>query len=186
MTTLINVDTPHSQLIATFTGYPEHMAVVNDSIEELDAALAVDDGDCNVEYHDGCTPLMLAIRLHRTRMVEHLLAVGANVNLVTSRLRETAAGVAAEFGSERIMELLIQAGANLHKYSSELDSNVCHFATENTDAGVMRLLVEAGAPADEPNSFIGPPIDSAASNKNEQIMSFYWPLDALFSRVVAF
>jgi hypothetical protein len=49
---------------------------------------------------------MLAIRLHRTQIVEHLLAIGANVNLVTSRLRETAAGVAAQFGSERIMELL--------------------------------------------------------------------------------
>jgi hypothetical protein len=27
------------------------MAVVNDSIEELDIALAADDGDCNVEHH---------------------------------------------------------------------------------------------------------------------------------------
>jgi ankyrin repeat protein len=104
-------------------------------------------------------------------MVEHLLVVGANVNLVTSRLRETAAGVAAEFGSERIMELLIQAGANLHHHSSVFNSSLCYFATENTDAGVMRLLVEAGAPADEPNSIVGPPIDSAASNKNEQIIS---------------
>jgi ankyrin repeat protein len=164
-----NVDTPLSQLTATFTGYPEHMAVVNDSIEELDIALAADDGDCNVEHHSGDTPLTLAIRLHRMQIIEHLLAIGANMNLETTRF-ETAE-VAAQCGNERIMTMLIEAGANLHHHSSVFNTNLCHFATENTDAGVMRLLVEAGAPADEPNSFIGPPIDSAASNKNEQIMS---------------
>jgi hypothetical protein len=61
------------------------MAVVNDSIEELDIALAADDGDCNVEHHSGDTPLMLAIRLHRMQIIEHLLAVGANMNLETTR-----------------------------------------------------------------------------------------------------
>jgi ankyrin repeat protein len=80
----------HSELMITqFAGYPEHMAVVNDNIEELDIALAADDGDCNVEHHDGDTPLMLAIRLHRMRIIEHLLDVGANVNLVTSGFRAT-------------------------------------------------------------------------------------------------
>jgi hypothetical protein len=88
----------HSELLITqFAGYPEHMAVVNDSIEELDIALAADDGDCDYEHHYGDTPLMLAIHLHRMQIVEHLLDVGANVNLVTSRLRPTAAAVAAQW-----------------------------------------------------------------------------------------
>jgi ankyrin repeat protein len=118
------------------------MAVINDSIEELDIALAADDGDCEVVHHLGDTPLMLAIRLHRTRMVEHLLAVGANVNLVTSRLRSTAAGVAAQVGNERSMELLIQAGANVQ--ATLRRRYLCYYAADNSDAGVMRLLIAAG------------------------------------------
>jgi ankyrin repeat protein len=159
----------HSELIAAFSCYPEHMAVVNDSIEELDIALAADDGDCDYEHHYGDTPLMLAIHLHRMQIVEHLLAVGANVNLVTSRLRATAAKVAAQYGNERIMTMLIQAGANVQAPLER--SNLCHYAAQNTDAGVLRLLAEAGVPVDEPDGSGRRPIDYAAENKNEQIMS---------------
>jgi ankyrin repeat protein len=155
----------HSELIAAFSCYPEHMAVVNDSIEELDIALAADDGDCEVVHHNGCTPLMLAIRLHRIQIIEHLLDVGANVNLVTSGFRATAAGVAAQSGNECIMTMLIQAGANVQTLT------LCRYAAENTDAGVLRLLAEAGVPVDEPDGTGRRPIDYAAENKNEQIMS---------------
>lgn len=51
MTDRINTLTPRSELISLFMGYPEHMAVVNDDIVALDAALAADDGDCDVKRH---------------------------------------------------------------------------------------------------------------------------------------
>jgi ankyrin repeat protein len=159
----------HSELIAAFSCYPEHMAVINDSIEELDIALAADDGDCNVEHHDGDTPLILAIRLHRMQIIEHLLAVGANVNLETTRLRPTAPEVAAQFGNERIMQLLLQAGANVQAPSRRRD--LCHFAARNTDAGVLRLLADARVPVDEPDRSGVRSIEYAAKNKNELIMS---------------
>jgi ankyrin repeat protein len=50
-------------------------------------------------------------------------------------------------------------------------SNLCHYAAQNTDAGVLRLLAEARVPVDKPDRSGRRPIDYAAENKNEQIMS---------------
>jgi ankyrin repeat protein len=167
---MINCDTARSELIADFTGYPEHMAVINNSFEELDIALAADDGDCDVEHHRGDTPLALAIRLHRTEIVDYLLAIGSPVNAVTRR-GQTAGEVAARCGNQVIMAAFIQAGLNVQARSMDAHSTLCHFAAQNTDAGVLRLLIEAAAPFDERNSRGELPIDYAACNENEQVMS---------------
>jgi ankyrin repeat protein len=65
--------------------------------------------------------------------------------------------------------MLIQAGANVQ--APIWHSNLCHYAAQNTDAGVLRLLTEARVPVDKPDRSGRRPIDYAAENKNEQIMS---------------
>lgn len=157
--------TPRVTLVNEFIGYPEHMAVVDDDIAALDAALAASDGDINIfDVDDQLTPLLLAICLHRTRIVEHLIGAGAELNL-----DDNAIHCASEFGNERSMALLLQASPDVR--TSTESKYLCNLAAQNTDAGVLRLLLEAGAPAEEWDETNKRPIHWAAANENEQVMS---------------
>lgn len=160
--------TPRSVLVAMFSGYREHMAVLNDDTAALVAALESADGDPCVRHHDGCTPLSLALVLNRTAHVEILLNAGAFTNSSDDEQRN-AVFVAAQFANERVMQMLIDANCELSVLDA-VHATVCHFAAFNADAAVLSLLMKLGVPFDSADFFLRRPIHNAAGNSNEQVL----------------
>jgi ankyrin repeat protein len=161
--------TPRSVLVAMFSGYPEHMAVLNDDTAALIAALESPDGDpCARHHEEACTPLSLALVLNRTAHVEILLNAGAFANSSKDEQRN-AVCVAAQCANERVMQMLIDANCDL----SVLDvvrATVCHFAAYNPNAAVLSLLLKLGVPCDSEDFAMRRPIHNAAGNSNEQVL----------------
>lgn len=150
--------TSRAVLISEFNGFPEHMAVVNDDLAALDG------GNPDAK-HDDCSPLALAIRLHRTAIAERLLDAGAN-RVLPQRFM-TPARLAARVGNESIMALMVRAKANL-KVSAAGDT-IVHLAARNPDAGALRVLLGAGVPFDAHNNDGERPIHLAAKNANQEV-----------------
>jgi ankyrin repeat protein len=165
--------TPRRILVSTFSGYPEHMAVVNNDIDALvnDASSC----DLNCQHHDDnkATPLTLAIVLHRATIVQHLIDCGVDVNWRSERRDWTPALVAARHGSAEIMRILMRANADITAKRHE--DTMAHFAALNSDAAVLAMLIDAGVPLNRKNWHGEPPIFNAATNSNEQVMAMLLP-----------
>lgn len=160
--------TPMARLVDQFTGCPEHMAVVCDDVAALDAALQTPDGGVNVR-HIAHTPLTLAICLRRTRVVEHLIALGADANL-RAQFGIAPAALAAGCGNAEIMTLLIHSGVDVTTPDDD-GFSLCHYAAANADSAVLGVLIAAGLPFDEPANDDERPVHKAAKNENEQVMA---------------
>jgi ankyrin repeat protein len=166
---LITPTTEMSFLVTEFSGFREHMAVVNDDIAALDAALASEDGDMN--YYRGFepehTPLSLAIQLHRTRMVEHLISIGVDIELGVSG--HLPVEIAAQCGNASIMAMLLNAGADFHPFLLHEES-LCHFAARNPDDGVLAVLLAHNVTLNVRNEMRELPLHVAAENENEKVL----------------
>lgn len=83
-----------------------------ESEPELVRALASLGSDLNAENEFGNTPLMEALILNHLPMVQLLLELGANPNWQSSRGKNTALHVAADYGLKDAVPVLLRFGAN--------------------------------------------------------------------------
>ena len=93
----------------------------------------------------GRTALMVAARAGHLRVVEILIAAGADVNAQTSRtLEATALMMAARYGRTEIMEVLLDHGANVNRRTNNGYTALMR-AARNGQTTAVRLLVQNGA-----------------------------------------
>ena len=93
----------------------------------------------------GQTALMVAARAGHLRVVEILIAAGADVNAQTSRaLEATALMMAARYGRTEVMEVLLDHGANVNSRTDNGYTALMR-AARNGQTTAVRLLVENGA-----------------------------------------
>lgn len=104
---------------------------------------------------DGFTPLYVAAMLGQTRVVDVLIAAGANVNLATREAgRGTPLHAAAQWGWNDICQSLISAGA-LVRSTDGVRATPLHSAAGMGFAGICLLLLDAGADVSAKNKFKG-------------------------------
>lgn len=173
----------NEELVLQFTGYPEHIAVVDNDVAAMIDLLQVGDPDAlNALHHTGDTPLILAMRLNRFDMIEFLLRQCTPWVTARNFFGESPCLLAALHCNARAMQLLIDAGADLIR--SDCNRNtVVHLAAMNPDPSTLRLLLSAGASIHERNNFYEQPGHIAAKNSNEAALALL--LDAgceLFAR----
>ena len=89
----------------------------------------------------GATALMMAAGRGRTKVVQLLLARGAEVNLQSKSTKTTALHNAASNGATEVIELLLEAGAKLEARNAR--GETAFFRA--WDVATARALAEAGA-----------------------------------------
>ncbi|KAJ6003803.1 hypothetical protein N7540_013249 [Penicillium herquei] len=134
-------------------GVPEY--IINDRYEELGALLASrkDLLETPVDYElkenketttFRVTPLILAVGWKRTRIVELLLKIDANVKAEIPTIGGTALHIAARFGPAAIVSLLLAKGAD-----KDLKDKNCwaplHFAAKYGHVQITAYLLDAHA-----------------------------------------
>ena len=97
----------------------------------------------NFRSKSGLTPLMLAIRSHRSEIVSKLLSKFADVK-VTDQNGITPLSMASHLGNTTIMEHLLQAGA-------ECDDGSLHDAARELRCDIMRVLMKFDHKPDYPS-----------------------------------
>jgi ankyrin repeat protein len=167
-------DTPRRVLVSMFTGYAVHMAVVNDA-----AVDATDDLNAIAMHHGRahCSPLALAIVLHREAAVQRLLDAGADANRPLDNYHDfwTPVRIAARHGTRTIVQRLVAAHANLVSKRTGHEQSLLHLAALNADTGVLALLLDAGISPALKNSALQPPIFNAATNPNADAVALLLP-----------
>lgn len=159
-----------AELELMFTGYPEHLAVVDNDFAALDAAVARVGGDVNARDHAGDTPLMLAVQLKRHAMVERLLTQHVCHVLVPNFNGRTPLMAAALTADAAMLQLLMNHGLTINGVSGISSNSLCYLAASNPDAGALDCLIAAGARVNDRSNFGESPTHAAASNTNADVM----------------
>lgn len=100
---------------------------------------------------DDCTPLGMAARLGHARIVQVLLAAGADVRLVNGLMKATAAHEAAYFGHAAVVRVLTAPGRQAIEIDAQGDYNgltALHDAVWHGHLDAVRALLDAGARRD--------------------------------------
>jgi ankyrin repeat protein len=169
----ITRNSSRADLLQVYSGYPEHMAVVNDDVAELAALLRAKDGDRDVVHHGNhChTPLSLAVTLNRTAIVQFLIGAGAVVDVVLDKIWNcpTLVQFAAMHCDEALLRVLLDATKDRYIRSYRRNT-LCHYAARNANPAIVALVIAAGLPFDEPNDDGKRPSHWAATFSNEAVL----------------
>jgi len=126
------------------------LAVANNWADKVKKLLA-DGVDVNA-FHDETTPLCVAAGYGRDKLVELLLAAGANVN-VPGRPDMTPLMHACSEGGKKgskVALMLIQAGADVNYVRQDDGMTALKFAAKGCSPEVLQALIDYGAQVDGP------------------------------------
>ena len=98
----------------------------------------------NATTKGGATPLMIAGNMGNYPCAELLVKAGADVNIVSKRLQETALICAAYKSPTKLVQLLLEKGANVNAVNQG-NWTALHKAVVNGRGETARLLIKAGA-----------------------------------------
>lgn len=93
----------------------------------------------------GFTPLMLAAGLGNYQMTDLLLAAGADVHMLDTRMGSTALHKAAQSGVVPVADLLVKHGAFIDLASPTNGNTPLYDAVWHRNASMVKYLLEAGA-----------------------------------------
>ena len=113
------------------------------STQLLQAIQNGDDVDVNKRFQNGTTLLMLAAERNQSKVVDALIAVGADVNPGVDS-RKTALMCAAEKGHTNILEILTDNEAELNRKDNN-GRTALMLAAEGGHSEAVDILLEAGA-----------------------------------------
>ena len=122
-----------------------HKAAYLGSTERTVALLS--DGSIDIDQGDprGWTPLTIASRMDRSRVVRILLSEGANVAIVDDIGASALHDGSAQLGHLAVSKMLVEAGADLDATTYQQGYTPLFLATDRNHSEVMSTLVEAGA-----------------------------------------
>lgn len=123
----------------------------------------------NGENADGFSALMLGVKKNDETMVSFLLDLGADVNMVSSRVRkESALALAVRMNHDNMVSLLLDRGANVNIKSN--GDTVLMIAVKTNNERLASLLLSRGASGsvDYYGHF---PLMIAVKNNNENMVS---------------
>lgn len=98
----------------------------------------------DIQTHTGQTALHLACEYQHKKIVKYLLQFGANVNLKTFKVEDTALLKAAKNGNNRIIQILLEHGGNINTCNA-YDVSALIGATFFGHRDTVKLLLERGA-----------------------------------------
>ncbi|WP_250032712.1 alpha/beta fold hydrolase [Paractinoplanes maris] len=116
---------------------------------------------------DGQTPLMIAAGLGRTRVVELLLAAGADVLSAEPRMGATALHKAAQSGDTDVLGCLLDHGALVDQQSARLGHTPLMDAVQHKHEAAVRLLLARGARATIRNHWRETALDLARRDQSD-------------------
>jgi hypothetical protein len=89
--------------------------------------------------------LYVASQQGHAKVVEKLLAHGANANLATSTLRSAPLYAASGLGYVDVVEMLLGKGADVNQLNTDDGTTALQIAAMKGQAAVARMLLAAGA-----------------------------------------
>ncbi|WP_306392256.1 ankyrin repeat domain-containing protein [Telluria beijingensis] len=108
-------------------------------------AQLLDGADPGVRNPEGFTPLMVAAGLGHTQAVELLLAAGADVHALDSRMGASALHKAAQSGNADVVRVLLAHGAFIDQQSPSVGNTALMDAVLHKHHEVVRALLDGGA-----------------------------------------
>lgn len=152
-----------------FAAHPLHLAVINNDIDAMNAALSTGI-DINSRQANRVA-LSLAVELKHTRAAQWLLSAGATIAALSSQPDTIALGqLAATTADTALLEACIAAGLDLT--AVDVDANtICHIAATNVNEAMLAMLLAVGAPCDQPNGSGKRPLHLAAANENDAVIA---------------
>lgn len=118
----------------------------------------------------GYTPLMLAAGLGNYQMTDLLLAAGADVYMLDTRMGSTALHKAAQSGVVPVADLLIKHGAFLDLVSATNGNTPLYDAVWHRNPSMVRYLLEEGANWEMKARGVFSPLDLARNNGDKHIV----------------
>ena len=125
--------------------------------------------DVNRRGQEGLTPLMIASGLGLQKMVELLLAAGADVLALEPRMGATALHKAAQSGNAEILRLLLDHGSFIDQQSPIIGHTSLMDAVLHKQEAAVRLLLERGAKTKLRNHWQQTAIELARDNELDAI-----------------
>ena len=135
----------------TQTSLPVHMACkygsdINIVETLLDGRISVDE---KTQYTNS-TPLMFAAQKGHVRIINYLIAQGADIN-ATNCDGETSLLIATSFQRPRSMTVLLQSGAD-YLCTTDTGENILHYAAQSGDLSCLNALYAFGLSGIDPNA----------------------------------
>ena len=121
---------------------PIHEAVLFGNIEDVKQHLTAGTDVNAKEEEEGMTPLIVAVGEGRKKIIELLIANGADVNAQSDM--GTPLHLAAGFGHNEIAKLLIAKGADVNGKNDVGDTPLDYWAEMNTEGETADLLRKHG------------------------------------------
>ncbi|KDO34605.1 hypothetical protein SPRG_00668 [Saprolegnia parasitica CBS 223.65] len=157
--------------LANLTGYSAlHLAI---QLGDLGLVKLLLDHEANMEATTATeygrdTPLTLALELERTEIAQHLIEVGALVNVSNSEAK-TPLHLAVEKQHADIVEALVTKGADLEARNLYGATPLMVAAVEKTDLAMTQLLLQHGASIDASNTNNDTLLSLAAMTQEKEI-----------------
>ncbi|EQC41689.1 hypothetical protein SDRG_01647 [Saprolegnia diclina VS20] len=157
--------------LANLTGYSAlHLAI---QLGDLGLVQLLLDHGANMEATTATeygrdTPLTLALELERTEIAQHLIEVGALVNVSNSEAK-TPLHLAVEKQHANVVEALVAKGADLEARNLYGATPLMVAAVEMTDLALTQLLLQHGASIDASNTNNDTLLSLAAMTQEKEI-----------------
>gem|GEM_PF-2659316 len=148
---------------------------VNEAIEEsnmerlVHLLKGVDMNSSALNDARGTTPLLSAVTMRRTNMVEFLLSHGAAVDS-TNRYGRTPLHEASYIGDEHLARILISSGADINAVSRS--GTPLHSAVYSRGTNIVEYLVKAGADTTITNRRGYTPVDLARIRGKKELIPY--------------
>ena len=130
-------------------------------LSQFDDALLVSDGIADAEDNDKWTPLHDAAREGNTKVVQALLASGANPNTAGGARKSTPLHCAAEEGHAEAVQTLLAGGADPNA-EDDYKRTPLHRAAGVGDAEAVQMLLAGGADPNAEDDYKETPLHRAA------------------------
>ena len=121
------------------------MAAQNGHEEVVKLLLAAPDINCEARKDNGATPLVVAVQMNHTRVVEQLIKSGADVNLIIDEDGLTALCIAVNRENLGVLRLLLQVPCIQVNCGTGSWVNPLSSASYQGYKDIVKLLLEKGA-----------------------------------------
>ncbi|MCA7010145.1 ankyrin repeat domain-containing protein [Wolbachia endosymbiont of Tribolium confusum] len=146
-----------------------HIGCLDSQENVVNALLAVDGINVNLQDKDERTPLHLAIKKGNENVVKALLDKGADVNL-RDKDRKTPLHLAIEKGNENVVKALLDKGADVNLRDESESTPLCRAAKKGKMEIVEALLAKGPNCIDLPDIDGHTPLYIAADNNHHKVV----------------